>query len=83
MLYRTSYYRKYEMQIEWIVIHLLCIIAGALDSSQEEQLKVFDWQPQQVHIAFGGKTIDKFNHFESIALDQFYEIHLFHSRKCE
>lgn len=49
------------MQIEWILIHLLCITAGALSSSQEEPFKVFDWQPQQVHIAFGGKTTDKFN----------------------
>lgn len=46
------------MQIEWVVIHLLCITTGALVSSQDEQLKVFDWQPQQVHIAFGGKRID-------------------------
>lgn len=45
------------MQIEWTIIHLLCIIVGALVSGQEEQLKVFDWQAQHVHIAFGGELI--------------------------
>lgn len=48
------------MHVEWIVIHLLCI-AGALVRGQEEDLKVFDWQPQQVHIAFGGRSLVKFN----------------------
>lgn len=52
------------MHIEWIVIHsLLLFVASALASDEvgkeEEQdaLKVFDWQPQQVHIAFGGELI--------------------------
>lgn len=49
------------MHIEWIVIHLLLCTGSALASDEEgkeeeqEDLKVFDWQPQQVHIAFGGK----------------------------
>ena len=48
------------MHIEWILIHLLCL-TSALISGQEENLKVFDWQPQQVHIAFGGESINKFH----------------------
>lgn len=39
------------MPFEWIVIHLLCI-ASALSGQQIKE--VFDYQPQQIHIAFGG-----------------------------
>lgn len=46
------------MHVGWIVIQLLWI-AGALVHGQEKDLKVLDWQPQQVHIAFGGESIVK------------------------
>lgn len=44
------------MQAEWILIQFLCI-TGVLVGGEVEELKVFDWQPQQVHIAFGGESI--------------------------
>lgn len=51
------------MNIEWIIVHFLCI-TGALvrgeevgKEEEETDMKVYDWQPQQVHIAFGGKSM--------------------------
>lgn len=46
------------MPFKWIVIHLSCI-ASALSGQQMKE--VFDYQPQQIHIAFGGLFVWRLN----------------------
>lgn len=46
------------MHFQWIVIHLLCM-ASALHGQAIKN--VFDYQPQQIHISFGGMLLVKKN----------------------
>lgn len=66
------------MHFQWIVIHLLCM-ASALYGQRINN--VFDYQPQQIHISFGGMPSQQFYvnmEFGPISLRCF-----FFCRKCE
>lgn len=46
----TTHAHELKMRFQLIVIHLLCIVSALYG-------QVLDYQPQQIHIAFGGMSI--------------------------